>query len=189
MKTLRLVRSTHYLVVAMSLLLGQSSLEAQQSSSAAAEDCPIWMNIGMGGGSTGVSLGTSLSYELESSLLTLRYIYNKEIELLGDSTPWESVSDIGVLYGIMTKASYGMASLSAGISTVRGVRRGGFIAKTGLFSTTYAEIRFSTAGIPLEGRLYWRTSSSFGIGIYVVGNLNDQKSFIAAQLSVEGTLW
>ncbi|MGB9591901.1 MAG: hypothetical protein ACPL1K_05230 [Candidatus Kryptoniota bacterium] len=144
----------------------------------------FWANAGVGGSSFGISPGISLSYQSGKSLVSFRYVYNKELNILG---PWpsETVWDIGLLYGRSAKASYGLASVSGGVSFVGGVRRGKYLSSSGWFSSRYEELPFFTVGIPVEGQLFWTPLPFLGIGFYGFANLNAEKSFIGALLCIQ----
>lgn len=160
----------------------------KQDTSSVTKEHHYWVNAGLGWGSFGVSGGIGLSYQIRNSIISLRYVYNEEFDFFGGDYPRESVSDLGVLYGINTKGPYGLASLSGGISFVRVVRRGRFLYTTGGWwfgSSTYEKLTFHTLGIPIEAQLFWTPLSFFGIGIYAAGNLNSQRSFAAVLLCLQ----
>jgi len=119
--------------------------------------------------------------------LSFRYLRNEEFQILGPDSPLETVWDVGVLYGRIAKASYGFASVSAGISLVGGVRRGRYLSSSGgWFGTRYFEEKnFITVGIPVEAQLFWTPLAFFGIGLYGFANLNIEKSFVGALLCIQ----
>jgi hypothetical protein len=156
----------------------------------------FWVNGGVGGslvhGGLGShpgapSFGGSLCYQSGKNLLSFRYLRNEEFQILGADSPSETVWDVGVLYGRIAKASYGFASISAGISLVGGVRRGRYLSSSGgWFGTSYYEENdFITVGIPVEAQLFWTPLPFFGIGFYGFANLNTEKSFVGALLCIQ----
>lgn len=100
-----------------------------QDTSTNTEEHQFWVNLGAGGSwvqhglgedKGGMSAGMSLSYRKGSSLFSVRGVENAEfkLDLWGYSGPPESVWDIGALYGRIAKASWGPASISAGVGIV-----------------------------------------------------------------------
>jgi hypothetical protein len=156
-----------------------------------AKDKSFWLNIGIGPSSfngysksqnddPGMAGGIIFSYQTGRNLISTRLIYNAELNLFGFS---ESIWDFGVLYGINSKSSRGLASISGGVGIVQGVRKGKLI-KYGWLYSEYEELAFSTIGIPLEIQLFATPFSHVGIGIYGFANLNREKSFAGAMLCV-----
>jgi hypothetical protein len=132
-----------------------------------------WVHGGLGEDEGGISGGISLSYQTGSSLFSIRGVENEEfkLDLFGYSGPPEKVWDIGVLYGRVAKASWGLASISGGVGIV------GASDDEGI--TSYR------LGIPVESQLFWTPISTMGIGIYGFANLNSKKSFIGALACVQ----
>lgn len=175
--------SVVFCVTALVLLAGTSISYGQQDSSIA-EKHHYWINIGFGGSSHGISSGAIFSYRIKGNLISFRFIYNEELNILGPS-PSESVWEFGLLYGINTKASYGLASISGGISMVGGVRRGKYLSSEGWFSSNYEKLTFMSIGIPIEGQLFWTPFSFLGVGIYAFANLNTEGSFAGALICLQ----
>lgn len=168
---------------ALTLFTGNPDLYAQDSYRKVEED-HYWFNAGLGTSSFGGSLGISASYQTGRSLASVRFIYNEEFNILGPS-PSESVWDFGALYGINAKGSLVFASVSGGVSFVTGVRRGKYLGSSGWFSSNYESEPFVTVGIPVEGQLFWTPLNFLGIGFYGFANLNPEKSFVGALLSIQ----
>ena len=156
----------------------------------------FWVNGGLGASSVHGGLGSdpgapsfggSFCYQSGKNLFSFRYLRNEELQILGENSPSETVWDFGVLYGRIAKASYGFASISTGISIVGGVQRGRYLSSSGeWFGTSYyEENNFITVGITVEGQLFWTPLDFFGIGFYGFANLNKEKSFIGALLSIQ----
>ena len=111
-----------------------------------------------------------------------------KLNIFGTISPAESDWDVGMLYGLMGKAKYAMASISAGLSVVGGVHRGEFLYSSGSwFGTTdhYENNEFSTIGIPVEAQLLITPSASFGFGIYRFANLNAEESFTGGLICLQ----
>jgi hypothetical protein len=173
------------LVAALLLCIARSSTNAQETLDNNKPD-RFWLNAGIGGGPLGFSAGASLCYKHENSIVSIRHVHNRELRLsLFDSTPSESVWDLGVLYGRIAEASYGTASISGGIAIVRGVRRGRSSRDRGWFATTKYEMdSFSAVGIPIEGQLFLTPHSWLGIGLVGFANVNQERSFGGALLCI-----
>ena len=162
------------------LLLTNSSLFAQDKSSGT-EERHFWANVG-GGGSWvrsglgedegGISGGISFSYQTGSNLFSIRGVENEEfkLDLFGYTGPPDKVWDMGVLYGRVAKASWGLASISAGV---------------GLVGISHNDISSYHLGIPIESQLFWTPISTLGVGIYGFANLNSEKSFVGALLCLQ----
>ena len=162
------------LIFSIALLLpsGNPSIYAQESSSNN-DGRYCWADVGIGGAwvnsgigspadESGFSIGLDLYYQNGYDLFSLRITGTVEPRLiLWGNQKAESISEYGVLYGRVAKASYGAASVSAGISIVS--------------ESPYTS--FTTVGFPLEAQLIWTPTSVFGIGFKGFANLNPQKSF------------
>ncbi len=145
-----------------------------QDTSGKGNESHYWANIGggfavvhggLGEDDGGVSGGISFSYQKGSSLFSVRGVENSEfkLDLFGYSGPPEKVWDIGALYGRVAKASYGLASISAGVGIVG--------------ASDCEGNSFHRPGIPVEGQLFWTPSSVLGFGICGFADFNSEKSF------------
>ena len=84
-----------------------------QDTSSVTKEHHYWANAGLGlglfrqsdGDIVGLGGGIGLSYRIRNSIISLRYVHIEEIRIpiFGTAPPSESVSDLGVLYGINTK--------------------------------------------------------------------------------------
>ena len=148
-----------------------------------------WVNLGYGGSSVGKSFGASYSQQLAGGLLSGRFIYNREDTsiLFSGPAPAERVWDIGMLYGLMGKEKYAMASISAGLSVVGGVHRGEFLYRTtGIFGRRhYEKNEFSNIGIPVELQLFITPFAFLGLGFYGFANLNAEESFAGGLICLQ----
>ncbi len=145
-----------------------------------------WLNAGVGGSSSGLSGGLSLSYEAGKNLFTFRYIGSSKYgeDKLGGYTTAEKIRDIGPLYGRIIKGKFGYASISGGINLVTGVKHGEFLGIIN-WVNTYEKIRITTIGIPLEAQFFFTPVSFLGIGATAFANLNPEKSFWGLLLCIQ----
>ena len=127
-----------------------------------------WFNVGIGASylqgsiDQAISIGAALSSQWQEHLFSIRFIGNTLPSIFADAYV---VWDLGVLYGRITRASFGFASLSGGIALVGRNDR--------------------TLGIPIDVKLFWTPSGSFGIGLYVFANFNRTRSFAGTLVSVQ----
>ena len=138
-----------------------------------AEKKTVWVNIGFGVSSIGLSSGISCSYQMGKGILSCRHTYNEEFRLvilMESCPPPELAWDLGLLYGSLIKTKYSMGSCAVGLSIVRGNEP--FISWER--ETKY----FTTIGIPVEIQLFFTPVSFAGIGLYSFANLNLKKTFI-----------
>lgn len=140
-----------------------------------------WFSLGIGATSQGLLIGCGYTTHITSNtLLTIRYARTDEITLW--ASPSERVWDLGALVGIGSVGKNGGAAVSIGLGLVGGVRRGERIGG-GWFSSKCEALEFSTIGIPVELQFIFR-ASSLGIGVNTYANLNPEKSFAGAALSL-----
>ena len=173
--------------------------------SAALAESPIWITVGLGSG--GVAGGGSATEWFSGRIAmswcqgpghwTISY-YSCGLPLpmsgFGSTVPREHVSDLGILYGKRwSQPGLGFVSVSGGIAFVHGMRRGEFIRKTGSwFSTThyYEKEPFTTVGLPIDMQFCLAPFNSVGLALDLFGNLNPERSYRAATLSlIIGELW
>ncbi len=177
------------------LHFGAMDVNAENSSESNGREFD-WYNAGVGVSSFGDAKGMSFSYTTDKGLISLRYIHNFS-GLSSRPLLQESIWDAGVLYGMVARTSFGLASVSGGVSAVGGVRvqepeRGSYdIGGSVLPYSLGDEVeRFYTVGIPLAGQLLWTPNPYIGLGIYGYANLNPEVSFAGALLGVQlGSLW
>jgi hypothetical protein len=170
------------LLLSIPLIISSGSSSSLQDTSSNSKTHHYWVNLGSGIGWVdgglgedpgGISGGAGFSYQTGPSLLSIRWVAIAELQLdlWGTSGPAEGVWDVGALYGRIAKTSWGLASVSAGLSLV------GVSDNKGV--STYHP------GIPVESQLFWTPTSAFGIGLYAYGNLNSKKSFFGALLCLQ----
>lgn len=115
----------------------------------------------------------------ENQLLTLR-----GISASGDiicSNGCARYKEVGLLYGVMSKAKYGYLSASAGLSYVQAGYSGG----TDIWGIHFQDTSRSTIGIPGEVQAFFTPFPYVGIGIVGFGNLNTVAPVYGAALEVQ----
>jgi len=107
-------------------------------------------------------------------------------ELFNRRSPGLKFTDLGVLYGLSVKSFY----LGAGLSWLRGVKRGVFLSGPQpsdlIAMNNYQKVKYSTVGIPYELRWIPLKSTTFGVGLSLNGNLSNQFSYTVIGLSIYG---
>ena len=111
----------------------------------------LWINAGLGPGSieNALHFGLSFSYHhAKKHLISARFIYSTTIDIglggLGNDRPDEQIWEIGVLYGKAIRWEAGLASISAGLGKITGIRQGRLIRTHplgGIFSGGSINIR------------------------------------------------
>jgi hypothetical protein len=173
---------TLMLVALLMLLSTNTQVSAQQDTSYSTRNLS-WVNLGLRGGSFGISGTANFSYGFRNNLISIRYLANTHLDFF--LSPSETVWDLGILYGRYSKASHSIVSISGGIAIVSGVRRVKYLGSTGFLSSEYETLEFSTIGIPIECQLSWTPLSSLGIGLCAFGNVNNEQSFAGAILYLQ----
>ena len=148
-----------------------------------------WLNVGIGGGTVGISIGGDFSFRVTDRLISqVSLVHSESFEIFAD-TPEESVTSLALLTGVKTKDEHSMAAILIGVSYVGGFHRGSKIGCSGsggfFCNGIYEKISFKTMGILGNIQFYWKPSSSFGIGINSTGNINSETSFVVALLSLQ----
>lgn len=153
-----------------------------------------WVNIGIGSGSptsgsgsdnSSISSGIIYSTLIGKGLLSIRFVGNKEFSFF--VSPLESIWDIGVLYGAITRSRYVFASISGGVAFVGGVQRTDILTSLD-FQSEYESSSITSVGIPLESQFFWTPSRYFGIGVYAFANVNLEKSFYGCLFCLQFSL-
>lgn len=143
-----------------------------------------WINLGLGTSlDYPVAFNIGLNYQLQKYLFSVRFLITDELDLQNQSSS-ESVWDAGILLGRIFKNDYGLVSFSAGLSFVGGLKRGEYISNDETWGGYYNMKHRATLGIPLESHLVYTLSRNAGIGITAFGNLNMDKPFFGALLSL-----
>jgi len=152
------MRKKAILFIVMVLVIGGGSLLAQEYRYA-------WMDFGLGGGTIhGWGRGAffaNVTYQDEQTTYSLRAVrlFRPFSEAMYDKA-W----DIGFLYGRTLTSPYSRIQVSGGAG----------------IALTRVRVEYDdtdTIGIPIEGRISYRFSRSFGIGFYGFLNINARDSF------------
>jgi len=160
----------------------------------------LWVDGGGGINLLGWSAGLSLSLPLDGRVISFRMLSNSQVKIstsdyiglneiidfiaifpmiqLADAFGASStaISEYGLLYGKYWDGARTHASLSGGLSYVKG-KYMPFHEMDG-FSRS-----FSTMGLPLEVKLFYHPRSSFEFGYYFFGNINQDRSYAGFMLN------
>jgi hypothetical protein len=117
----------------------------------------------------------SISTQFDDHRISLRAAGVAEFEIFGNY-PIEGGMDYGILYGRSFTTNKISCSVNAGVSLVRGIRRGKFLSHD-FFSDQYEVIDYTTAGIPVEFDFIGVIAPFFGLGLEAFGNINKEQSF------------
>ncbi len=140
-----------------------------------------WINGGIGLGSAGGSAGVNVFYQTGMHVVSIRFVYNEEMRIMGPDPP-ESVRDLGALYGlILKKTQTDLASISAGVSFVGVILRGRYFYS----SAEYEKLTYRTVGLALDGQFFWTPLPYFGLGVDIPANLNRDRSYVAMLFSLQ----
>lgn len=152
-----------------------------------------WASLGVGDGSwrgaLAVTVGASLSAEIEEQLFTVRFLYTNEFRLniFGETRPDNKIWELGFLYGRIARASYGSASISAGL----GISSAALYSEPYFHPTTY-QYSYDTdkhfgIGLPVEARLSWTPTNFLGIGLCAFGEygFGSARSFAGVMLVLQ----
>jgi len=178
----------------LSKVISNSKLSAERNTGKAQdgetrEPKDEWFNVGIGGGTIGVSVGADYNFRVTDRLISqVSWFHSESFELFGD-TPEESVTSLAFLVGKRAKGEHSMAAILAGVGALYGFHRGSKIGCSGgsgfFCNGIYEKISFKTIGIFGNIQFYRKPSSSFGIGINITGNINSETSFVVALLSLQ----
>ncbi|MFA6036602.1 MAG: hypothetical protein WC748_00605 [Legionellales bacterium] len=197
------------LITIMMVFLGNFSVFAAQ------EDYSNtwWINLGAGAGNVfgydyeddfyedtdhgGVALTASFNYAVtEHQLLTLRtsrseadlwsFVIVEDI-FYDDVENLDAVYDIGVLYGLMEKNKYFLASISAGLAytAIEFSQSENVCVDNTCSSVNHSDRTQSTIGVPFEAQLFWTPTDVFGIGVIGLANINSEASYAAGLLAIQ----
>jgi hypothetical protein len=188
------------IAIGIFLILGSSAFAVSDSTTTESPRLS-WVTLGLGPGSCSAWSAVSgmISYSTTAKgsgkILTFRYgradEWDGDILDWGDPRPFESVWDLGVLYGAISKGGSGFVSASAGLAVVGGVKRGAFLRYEGEWfgHDVYEARHFTTVGIPIEAQAFWTPPHSFGLstglGLELYANLNPVRSYVGANLCIQ----
>ena len=149
----------------------------------------IWVTFNLGISGTGTEtnnwnsgLYSSLGLNLSSpnNNIKLKYTNNMPGGLFSEFS--QRVYDFGILYGFKPDFEYGNVILSGGISIVSGYYyKSKYEDSTGY---TYDRESIYSVGFPFELQFDWNTFKYFGVGLSAFGNINFERIFYGAGLSV-----
>jgi len=164
----------------------------------------LWLNAGIGGSTIeeGIASGWVVSYHHAGKhLISIRFVEAEAIELgfgRERDQPEEKARGIGVLYGRVAQNSAGLASFSAGLGIVTGVRQGKFLRHHSSTPCSwilcvndeydiYERETFDTLAIPIEAQLIFMPDIShfrfrLGVGLYGFANWNSELPYWGALL-------
>ena len=137
----------------------------------------LWVNLGLGfssvGGVLGGSFGINGSYQIRKSIFSLRFVHSKEMNLIFNVQDLDSNWDLGLLYGLNLRRTFGFVSMSAGISYVG----------LNIYENS-EEMRYATVGLPIETQ-FFLTLKHIGFGIYGFANINSKSSFAGGLICIQ----
>ena len=177
-------------ILASTSMFAQDPVDYQISDSISVKDSTeepsySWINLGVGTSlDYPVAFNIGLNYQLKKYMVTARFLITDELDLQHQSSS-EFVWDAGILLGRIFKNGFGLVSFSAGLSFVGGLKRGAYISFDETWGGYYQMEHRATLGIPLESHLVYMLSRNAGIGITAFGNLNLDKPFFGALLSLQ----
>lgn len=135
---------------------------------------------------TGALVGSvSGSYQYQRHLASVRYSYNTlHYELFSDPAI-DEIWDIGLLYGVAFKKTFGFISASTGIAYVGGQVRGDPY-RVDLIRKKYREVRkIQTVGLPVAVQLFWTPFRFIGLGLYGFANINSETTYVSCNLHLQ----
>lgn len=176
-------------VVFLLFLLCCQSLSAGEEKETTARR--LWANFGMGilkssKSQADLSRLLSLSYQHRIHLVTLRYMTARNFcEIAG----CKFFKDVSLLYGLSSRwhkvhlsVSFGPSLTSIQDGSLERDENGSFlVGENGDFLHRKAK----TLGMALATQLFWRPSRALGLGVYGLGNLNSERHFLGAMLSIQ----
>jgi len=173
-----------------SLIYSQDSLNYTGSSS-------YWFTLGYGGNNIGPSDVLSYSQDSNNKLYSVRWStsiesYKKTNTIvIGE---WSANQDIdtwefGLLYGVCSKTKRSLISISAGLALVE-IKKTKSKTKNWILwkseNTVENIYKRMTLGIPLEAQLnFIPFKDIFGIGLFLFGNFNSEKSYYGFLFSIQ----
>jgi hypothetical protein len=157
------MRKKSSLLIIFLLYIGTCSIFAQEYRN-------LWYNFGLGTGTIfkfqrSAFIG-KLTYQKGHTTYSLRGL---RLFRLFSEARYDKAWDIGFLYGRTLTHPSSRIQISGGIG----------IALTGV-KVEYDDV--DTIGIPIDGQISYRFSSSFGVGLYGYWNINGHQNFYGAGL-------
>jgi hypothetical protein len=150
-----------------------------------------WIDAGVGGDNNGLSGQISINYVNKIVIYKIRYIRSQEFDILGSSSPKETMNDFGILFGMTYSRKLIQLSGSGGIGVAKGIRHGDFLYQESsgdfdAFGTQHYEKKtFTRVGLPLEVECSFKPAKSFGIGLGAYANLNKDRSLFGLLFKIQ----
>lgn len=132
-----------------------------------------WFGLGMGGGSTGFSIGCVSSLQAGKHVFSVRCSYNEESDMASfarKDTDW----DVALLYGRAARQTHTLLSLSIGLSAAGGTHKIPWYIDV---SPSDRDRFGPKLGLPVEAQALYIPASFIGLGIYGFANINSESSF------------
>ncbi len=164
---------------------GDKNTTAQdQTGEAEKKASPLYrLQAGLGGSSFGVSGGLCFSYQDGHDVFSARIVRSGEsILVLFDPVPEETIWDIGVLYGRAMRSRIFLASISAGVGFIGGVKRGPI---KDIARDEYERLSRRSIGFPVEVQLALIPLPFLGFGVSAIGNLTFEQSFASILFCIQ----
>jgi len=141
-----------------------------------------WINLGFGGFKGNEFLGIggviSLNYYINKYLISLRVINANDVsyslDINNNENSIKNLNDIGVTLGLIKKNKYVYTSISSGIGLINDNDR-----------LCIKGQHFTTFGIPLEVQLFLTPLAALGLGVNVVGNINNKSSYFGLLFCIQ----
>ena len=147
---------------------------------------PVWIHLGLGGGSPGIAYGVNLNLGFRRNWLAQVGLVHSETFQIFTETPEESVYSLGVQIGKRLRGRKTAASLSTGSGVVFGFHRGEFLTSEGWFGPSYyKKDHFQTVGLLLNMQACWLLWRYFGFGLSLDAGLNTETSYVVLLLSLQ----
>src|SRR5690606_3942735 len=107
-----------------------------------------------------------------------------EFEILGPSSPSNTMSSLDLLYGKVLTDKKVTVSIHTGIGLVGSLERGEFLyADPGIFGPShYEKVRSLTVGLPISTKVLLSISKHFGLGLEGYTNINSKNTFYGLNL-------
>lgn len=168
-------------ILFLCLLLPSLALPARGQ--AAPKQVGTWLDLGLGGGNTGLNAGLAITRRSGIHGLTVRGTVAAQIRIaIFEKASTRSFADLGLLYGLHGRAGSTLYTARAGISAIWYHRE---------YSDSTPTYDVSAAfGVPWEVGVTQVFGNSFGLGVRLAGNLNAYHNNIGALLVLHlGQVW
>lgn len=171
MKNIRIVLLSIMICAVMNPVYGQEA----GSSSNYDREYSFWADAGVAKSYFGPTFYSNLTVSKNDDLLSLRHMRSRELVIGSDPVfdyPDLEMYEIGILYGREFRKKAMVFTIEGGIGYINGIDRGRLIS-----GHEYTKEKISHVCIPLESRIRFELCRYFGIGGFIIGNVNAKKSF------------